>query len=56
MFMATDLSSADWLRTYTLTAAVARKAATRGKAAPALMEAVRTPHPHPNLTLTLTKP
>jgi len=41
MFMATDLSSADWLRTYTLTAAVARKAATRGKAAPALMEAYR---------------
>ena len=48
MFMATDLSSADWLRTYTLTAAVARKAATRGKAAPALMEAVRTPNPNPN--------
>ena len=41
MFMATDLSSADWLRTYTLTAAVARKAATRGRAAPALMEAYR---------------
>ena len=56
MFMATDLSSADWLRTYTLTAAVARKAATRGKAAPALMEAVRSPNPnpHPNPTLTLT--
>jgi len=41
MFMATDLSSADWLRTYTLTSAVARKAATRGRAAPALMEAYR---------------
>jgi len=41
MFMATDLSSANWLRTYTLTAAVARKAATRGRAAPALMEAYR---------------
>ena len=41
MFMATGLSSADWLRTYTLTAAVARKAEEQGKAAPALMEAYR---------------
>lgn len=41
MFMATGLSSADWLRTYTLTAAVARKAAKRGRKAPALMEAYR---------------
>ena len=41
MFMATGLSSADWLRSYTLTAAVARKAAKRGRPAPALMEAYR---------------
>ena len=41
MFMACGLSNADWLATYTLTAAVARRAAERGEAAPALMEAYR---------------
>lgn len=41
MFMATELSSADWLATYTLTAEAARRAAEQGKSAPLLMEAYR---------------
>ena len=41
MFMATELSSADWLATYTLTAEAARRAVEEGKSAPLLMEAYR---------------
>ena len=41
MFMATELSSADWLATYTLTAEAARRAEEQGRAAPRLMEAYR---------------
>ena len=41
MFMATELSSADWLATYGLTAEAARAAAADGKGSPRLMEAYR---------------
>lgn len=41
LFMAAGLSSADWLKSYTLTQAVSRQAEEQGRAAPALMEAYR---------------
>jgi hypothetical protein len=41
LFMATGLSSSDWLLSYTLTARVAQQARAQGKAEPALMEAYR---------------
>ena len=41
MFMATGLSTADWLATYTLTAEAARRGLEQGKTAPLLMEAYR---------------
>ena len=41
MFMASGLSSSDWLRTYTMTATTAEYAIRQGQAPPALMEAYR---------------
>ena len=41
MFMATELSSSDWLATFTLTAKAAQRAAQQGKGQPLLMEAYR---------------
>jgi hypothetical protein len=47
MLMAAGVSNADWLRTYTLTAAVAREAKQQGESPPALMEACAcSPPPH----------
>ena len=41
MFMATGIQDKDWLRTYTLTQAVAQRAKDQGQSQPALMEAYR---------------